>query len=190
MAGDFWPGDGSNHAFLYTNGTAVDLGLLPGYKSSYSEGMNSGGQVVGYAYRVASVAWGWHDPGDANGDGQVDITDLTIVLTNYSKTGMAWSQGDLNGDTKVDINDLTVVLTDYGMTYGAARHQGGAGAIVRDFAQPRCHRPSRLRFSTIAGRCVIVKRRIGKDPGSQRKRRLRLQRWTGRFQRTVLRPFR
>ncbi len=27
-------------------------------------------------------------PGDANGDGKVDINDLTIVLTNYGKTGM------------------------------------------------------------------------------------------------------
>ena len=49
----------------------------------------------------------------------MDINDLTIVLTNYGQTGMAWSQGDFNGDTQVDINDLTIVLTDYGMTYSA-----------------------------------------------------------------------
>jgi uncharacterized protein (DUF2141 family) len=59
-------------------------------------------------------------PGDANGDGRVDINDLTVVLTNYGKTGMVWNQGDLNGDGKVDINDLTIVLTNYGTTYGAA----------------------------------------------------------------------
>ena len=39
-------------------------------------------------FRVASVPWGWHDPGDANGDGQVDINDLTIVLSNFGKTGV------------------------------------------------------------------------------------------------------
>ena len=32
---------------------------------------------------------------------------------------MAWSQGDFNGDGKVDINDLTIVLTNYGTTSGA-----------------------------------------------------------------------
>ena len=37
-------------------------------------------------------------PGDANADGTVDISDLAIVLTNYDKTGMTWSQGDFNGD--------------------------------------------------------------------------------------------
>jgi hypothetical protein len=58
-------------------------------------------------------------PGDANLDGQVDINDLTIVLTNYGQSGMTWSQGDFNTDTKVDINDLTIVLTDYGKTAGS-----------------------------------------------------------------------
>jgi hypothetical protein len=74
-------------------------------------------------FRVASVPWGWHDPGDANGDSKVDINDLTIVLTNYGKTGQAWSQGCMNGDPTgtVDINDLTIVLTNYGTTYSAAK---------------------------------------------------------------------
>jgi hypothetical protein len=51
--------------------------------------------------------------GDANLDGKVDINDLTIVLTNYGKSGMAWSQGDFTDDGKVDINDLTIVLANY-----------------------------------------------------------------------------
>ena len=37
--------------------------------------------------------------GDANGDGRVDINDLTIVLSHFfSHGGMTWSQGDFNGD--------------------------------------------------------------------------------------------
>ncbi len=71
-------------------------------------------------FRVASVPWGWHDPGDAIGDGTVDINDLTIVLANYGRTGMAWSQGKFTGDGTVDINDLTIVLANYGTTYGSA----------------------------------------------------------------------
>ena len=56
--------------------------------------------------------------GDANGDGKVDINDLTIVLTNFGQAGMTPSQGDFNADGKVDINDLTIVLTDFGKTAG------------------------------------------------------------------------
>ena len=59
-------------------------------------------------------------PGDANGDGKVDINDLTIVLANYNQTGTVWSQGEFTGDGKVDINDLTIVLAHYGDTSGAA----------------------------------------------------------------------
>ena len=64
-------------------------------------------------FRVASL-----EPGDANGDHQVDINDLTIVLANYNQTGMTWSQGEFTGDGTVDINDLTIVLAnyDYGVT--------------------------------------------------------------------------
>ena len=50
----------------------------------------------------------------------MDINDLTIVLTNFSHTGMSWSTGDFNGDGTVDINDLTVVLTNFGNIAGSS----------------------------------------------------------------------
>ena len=56
--------------------------------------------------------------GDANGDGTVDINDLTIVLANYNQTGMTWSQGEFTGSGTVDINDVTIVLANYGTTSG------------------------------------------------------------------------
>ena len=61
-------------------------------------------------------------PGDANGDGRVDINDLTIVLINFGKTGMTWGQGAMDGDPtgKVDINDLTIVLANFGQTAGSS----------------------------------------------------------------------
>ena len=36
-----------------------------------------------FGFRVAAA-----DPGDANGDGQVDVNDLTIVLSQFSQTGV------------------------------------------------------------------------------------------------------
>ena len=61
-------------------------------------------------------------PGDANRDGQMDINDLTIVLTNFGKTGCTWLQGCMDGDPAgtVDVNDLTIVLANFGTTYGAS----------------------------------------------------------------------
>ena len=59
-------------------------------------------------------------PGDANGDGRVDINDLTVVLANYDQTGMGWTQGDFTNDGTVDINDLTIVLANYNWTAASA----------------------------------------------------------------------
>ena len=60
-------------------------------------------------------------PGDANGDGRVDVNDLTVVLTNFGQTGRTWFQGCMDGDPTgtVDINDLTIVLANFGKTSGA-----------------------------------------------------------------------
>jgi hypothetical protein len=59
-------------------------------------------------------------PGDANGDGVVDILDLNKLLTNFDKTGMNWSQGDFDGNGTVDINDLNKVLTNFDKTFTSA----------------------------------------------------------------------
>ena len=71
----------------------------------------------GYTYAIANVA---PLPGDANGDGRVDVNDLTIVLTNFGQTGMTWSQGEFTGGGTVDINDLTIVLANHGRTAAAS----------------------------------------------------------------------
>jgi probable HAF family extracellular repeat protein len=53
MTGYSGSADGSNHAFLYSNGTMSDLGTLPdlGTENSYSTGLaiNDSGQVTGYS---------------------------------------------------------------------------------------------------------------------------------------------
>ena len=68
----------------------------------------------GYGYAVAATPI---LPGDANNDGRVDINDLTIVLTNFGRTGgMMWSQGDFTCDGRVDVNDLTIVMANFGQS--------------------------------------------------------------------------
>jgi MYXO-CTERM domain-containing protein len=70
-----------------------------------------------FGFRVAAAPL----PGDANGDGRVDVNDLTIVLSDFGKSsGMSWSTGDFNGDGRVDVNDLTTVLSNFGQSLGSA----------------------------------------------------------------------
>jgi hypothetical protein len=53
-------------------------------------------------------------PGDANGDGMVDVGDLGILAANYGGSGKKWEQGDFNGDGLVDVGDLGILAANYG----------------------------------------------------------------------------
>jgi formylglycine-generating enzyme required for sulfatase activity len=94
------------------------------------------GEDPSNGFRVASVL----GLGDANGDGQVDVNDLTIVLAHYGQTGTTWAQGEFTGDGTVDLNDLTIVLANFGQTLGSS---GAAAAAVPE--------PSTLVLIGVAG---------------------------------------
>ena len=59
------------------------------------------------------------EPGDANLDGKVDVSDLAILAANYRKhvTG-GWTQADFNNDGVVDVEDLAILAANY--RYGVA----------------------------------------------------------------------
>ena len=65
--------------------------------------------------------------GDANGDGKVDGSDVTILAGNWQRgvTGTAdatWEMGDFNGDGKVDGSDVTILAGNwqYGVSASSA----------------------------------------------------------------------
>ncbi len=47
--------------------------------------------------------------GDANLDGVVDISDLSILGGNWRESGLEWADGDFNYDGNVDISDLSML---------------------------------------------------------------------------------
>jgi hypothetical protein len=54
-------------------------------------------------------------PGDLNGDQQVDLSDLAILLANFGAPGGADpDDGDLDGDGDVDLADLSLQLAAFG----------------------------------------------------------------------------
>ena len=53
-------------------------------------------------------------PGDANGDGSVDLLDLDILGTNFGTSPATFAQGDFNGDNTVDLLDLDILGTNFG----------------------------------------------------------------------------
>lgn len=52
--------------------------------------------------------------GDLNGDHQISLADLNILLANYGHSGATYAQGDLNGSMTVDLSDLSLMLGVFG----------------------------------------------------------------------------
>jgi hypothetical protein len=59
--------------------------------------------------------------GDANLDGQVDITDLGLLATNWQDCGLGWAYGNFDGDLFIDITDLGILATNWQAGVGSGR---------------------------------------------------------------------
>jgi len=58
-------------------------------------------------------------PGDLDGDLDIDLEDLTVLLSNFgTPSGATREDGDVDGDGDVDLSDLTVLLAAYGTMCG------------------------------------------------------------------------
>ncbi|MEP0847939.1 MAG: hypothetical protein HRF50_14100 [Phycisphaerae bacterium] len=54
---------------------------------------------------------------DLDGDGSVNLGDLSALLTNFGlSSGMSFEDGDLDGDGDVDLADLSAVLSRFGVS--------------------------------------------------------------------------
>ena len=64
----------------------------------------------GIVYRLRDVGCLY----DLDGDGQIGLGDLAILLSNYGESGMTYDDGDFTGDGYVGLDDLAALLGEYG----------------------------------------------------------------------------
>ena len=93
--------------------TYTDNGLTPSTAYSYTlRAFDASNNFSGAASLTATTKA--LIPGDINRDAKVDITDLSILLGNWTSTTRP--DCDLNNNGVVDIFDLSILLTNYGRT--------------------------------------------------------------------------
>jgi hypothetical protein len=90
-------------------------------------------------------------PGDANGDGIDNFSDLLILAQHYGKSG-ALGDGDFNADGSVGFDDLLILAQHYGQT-------ATTGTALGEAAVPE---PAALAVIGVAGAAVVRRRVLGR----------------------------
>ena len=117
---------------LYTGSPAIDAGsnaLAVGADGKPLLTDQRGyGRVFNGTVDIGAYEYGSSIPGDADGDGKVDFSDLVLVARHYGETGVTWSAGDFNGDGSVGFDDLLIVARNYGKSVASTTAAAAIGA--------------------------------------------------------------
>ena len=124
------------------SGTGAGAGLL-----------DYGGQGIGGALGSAIIDEALRfNPGDANGDGAVNILDLSILSGNWQGTGVGGSfDGDFNADGIVNILDLSTLSANW-----QAMATVGESITLSGAAEAAVPEPGTLML--LAAGCVLLSR--------------------------------
>ncbi|MEM7680781.1 MAG: glycosyl hydrolase 53 family protein [Planctomycetota bacterium] len=83
------------------------------------------------SFRATFLVPGAALPGDANGDGAVDLLDFDVLAQNFgSATSAGASSGDFNGDGAVDLLDFDVLAQNFGATSPGVVPEPASAALL------------------------------------------------------------
>lgn len=103
--GGAWNGAGIRSSEVAADNVAAGYGLYT--LGAAPDVNNPANALVRYTYA-----------GDANLDGQVDVTDLGALATWFNTSGRLYHEGDFNFDGWVDVSDLGILATNFQVGVG------------------------------------------------------------------------
>lgn len=95
---------------LATNNSYTDTTAQPNTAYSYTVAAVDGAGNLGLQSNAVGVTTRYR--GDIDGNGAVNLTDLSVLLSNWNKTGT--SNSDLDGNSIVNLTDLSILLSNWG----------------------------------------------------------------------------
>ncbi len=98
---------GMNMLIASLDPTGISDGAIPAVQSNYFDWItfDEPNGILGLDVRL---------PGDTNGDGVVDLSDLNTVLNNLGVASNLRTNGNFDGAASIDLNDLNTVLNNLG----------------------------------------------------------------------------
>jgi len=123
---------------------------------AFSELPNTAGGIYRLQSLAPTVGFGsGPGPGDANGDGVVDVADLGILGANFNMTDVVFSDGDFNGDNIVDVADLGIL----GANWSAAQAMTVLQALQSSELNPLVPEPAIATMMILGLTCLGYRRR-------------------------------
>jgi len=108
---DWWTVDGGGE--MWTTGGDFELSGTIGQPDASVAVMTGGDFELTGGFWVVAFAGPEPIPGDLDGDGDVDLSDLAMLLADYGCTG-GGCPADIDGDGDTDLQDLAILLAHYG----------------------------------------------------------------------------
>lgn len=98
---------------MFATGGTFQLGSTIGQADAGT--MSGGSWTLEGGFWAAATSTPATCPGDVNGDRQVNLTDLAILLAHFgTPSGQTRATGDLDADGDVDLSDLSQLLAHFG----------------------------------------------------------------------------
>jgi autotransporter-associated beta strand protein len=128
--------------------TSATAGSTNSFSLGYADG--SDGAVTGLAAGKEEIKFTY--AGDASLDGQVNLTDLSILASHFGSTGAKWDQGDFSYDSTVNLSDLSILASHFGEGVGNPLQDAQVHAqFAADLALVEASNPA---FGTAVGNAI------------------------------------
>jgi hypothetical protein len=99
------------------NSGSIDVSQWAGQSITLFLGLNNSDDIAGGSITVSNLNFEIAAlPGDANGDGAVNMQDFDALASHYGQTGTSRDTGDFNGDGITNALDLNALATNFGRT--------------------------------------------------------------------------